>query len=229
MSVSTSRITEVLEIKQLSFRYQYKVILSKLSFAVNPGEILHITGPNGSGKTTLMSILAGLRKESAGKITFRLSDGTITDDRRTHVEYLPAEANALYGKMDAMSNLRFWRKLRGLDASDQYLRPVLARWDLDHPLIRENFPVESFSTGMKRRLALARLELSETECWLLDEPLYGLDTKGIETFQDMLEKHHLQNGITVIVSHDIAPLEKFPVRRLDLTPTPALTPGVKGA
>lgn len=206
----------MLEIKSLSFRYQYKVILQKLSFQVGPSEILHIVGPNGSGKTTLMSILAGLRKEASGSITYRDGQGEIQADRRTHVEYLPAEANALFGKMDAMSNLRFWRKLRGLEASDSAIRPVLARWDLDHPLLRENFPVESFSTGMKRRLALARLELSETPCWLLDEPLYGLDTKGIETFQDMLEKHLQQQGITVIVSHDIAPLAKFPVRKLDL-------------
>lgn len=213
----------MLEIKELSFRYQFKVILSKLSFTVNPGEILHITGPNGSGKTTLMSILAGLRKESAGKIIYRLADGQLIEDRRSHVEYLPAEANALFGKMDAMSNLRFWRKLRGLDASDKALRPVLARWDLDHPLIRENFPVESFSTGMKRRLGLARLELSETPCWLLDEPLYGLDTKGIETFQEMLHHHHARQGLSIIVSHDTAPLQAFAVRRLDLLS------GAKGA
>lgn len=206
----------MLDIKLLSFRYQYKTILSRLSFSAVPGEILHITGPNGSGKTTLMSILAGLRKEASGTIEYKLPNGKAASDRRDHVEYLPAEANALFGKMDAMSNLRFWRGLRALEQSDATLRAVLKRWDLDHPLIRENFPVESFSTGMKRRLALARLELSETPCWLLDEPLYGLDTKGIETFQTLLDNHLQGGGITVIVSHDIAPLEKFPVRRLDL-------------
>ena len=206
----------MLDIKLLSFRYQYKTILSRLSFTVEPGDILHITGPNGSGKTTLMSLLAGLRKESGGTIQYLLPGGRPAPDRRAHVEYLPAEANALFGKMDAMSNLRFWLKLRSLDASDDYIRPVLKRWDLDHPLIRENFPVESFSTGMKRRLALARLELSQTPCWLLDEPLYGLDTKGIETFQTMLDEHLQRQGITIIVSHDIAPLERFAVRKLDL-------------
>lgn len=206
----------MLDIKGLSFRFQFKTILSQLSFSAIPGEILHITGPNGSGKTTLMSLLAGLRKEASGSIEYRLPSGQAAEDRRSYVEYLPAEANALFGKMDAMANLRFWRKLRNLEASDESIRAVLKKWDLDHPLVRENFPVESFSTGMKRRLALARLELSETPCWLLDEPLYGLDTKGIETFQLMLEGHLLKSGITIIVSHDIAPLERFPVRRLDL-------------
>lgn len=206
----------MLEIKVLSFRYQYKTILSRLSFRAEPGEILHIVGPNGSGKTTLMSILAGLRKEASGSIEFILPSGKAAEDRRNHVEYLPAEANALFGKMDAMSNLRFWRKLRSLESSDETLRAVLKNWDLDHPLVRENFAVESFSTGMKRRLALARLELSETSCWLLDEPLYGLDTKGIETFQTMLDTHLKKGGISIIVSHDVAPLERFPLRRLDL-------------
>ncbi|MBC7661907.1 MAG: heme ABC exporter ATP-binding protein CcmA [Chitinophagaceae bacterium] len=206
----------MLEIKSLGFKYQYKTILSGLSFDAKPGEILHITGPNGSGKTTLMSILAGLRKESAGTIHYRLPDGTTALDRRSFVEYLPAEANALFGKMDAMSNLRLWLRLRGLDDSDNAIRPILKNWELDHPLIRENFSVESFSTGMKRRLALARLELSKTPCWLLDEPLYGLDAKGIDTFQTMLNGHLLSQGITIIVSHDIAPLERFRVRKLDL-------------
>ncbi|MBC7532576.1 MAG: heme ABC exporter ATP-binding protein CcmA [Oligoflexus sp.] len=206
----------MLDIKLLSFRYQFKTILSQLSFRAVTGEILHITGPNGSGKTTLMSLLAGLRKEAGGTIEYRLPSGKAAEDRRTYVEYLPAEANALFGKMDAMSNLRFWRKLRNLEASDASIRAVLKKWDLDHPLVRQNFPVESFSTGMKRRLALARLELSETPCWLLDEPLYGLDTKGIETFQLMLDEHLKKGGITIIVSHDITPLERFPLRRLDL-------------
>ena len=178
---------------------------------------MQIIGPNGSGKTTLMGLLAGLRQESSGRIQLHLPNGKVADDRRRLIEYLPAEANALFGKMDAMSNLRFWLKLRNLDASDASLRPVLQRWQLDHPLIRENFPVESFSTGMKRRLALARLELSQTPCWLLDEPLYGLDSRGIATFQDLLQGHLQSGGITVIVSHDLAPLEGFPVRTVSLS------------
>ncbi len=206
----------MLEIKALSFRYQYKTILEGLSFSAGPGEIVQIIGPNGSGKTTLMGLLAGLRQEGGGTIRFRTPDGKVAADRRAYIEYLPAEANALFGKMDAMSNLRLWLKLRELDASDEAIRPVLKRWDLDHPLIRQNFPVESFSTGMKRRLALARLELSKTPCWLLDEPLYGLDAKGIETFQSLLAEHVARQGITVIVSHDVAPLEAFNVRKIAL-------------
>ncbi|HYX33330.1 MAG TPA: heme ABC exporter ATP-binding protein CcmA [Oligoflexus sp.] len=206
----------MLKIHNLEFRYQFRRILQGVSFAAEAGEIVHIIGPNGAGKTTLMTILAGLRREHAGRIEYESKPGQVADDRRDFIEYLPAEANALYGKMDAMTNLRFWQSLRGLKSTDEALVNELELWDLDHPLIRQNFPVERYSTGMKRRLALARVKLSETPCWLLDEPLYGLDTKGIQTFQAMLQGHLQKGGQAWIVSHDTAPLSIFKLRTLDL-------------
>jgi heme ABC exporter ATP-binding subunit CcmA len=206
----------VLKIHKLEFHYQFRRILEGVSFAAEAGEIVHIIGPNGAGKTTLMTILAGLRREHAGTIEYSSGPGKIADDRREFIEYLPAEANALYGKMDAITNLRFWQSLRGLKSTDEALIKELELWDLDHPLLRQNFPVERYSTGMKRRLALARVKLSQTPCWLLDEPLYGLDTKGIQTFQDMLKAHLKQGGQAWIVSHDTAPLSIFKLRTLDL-------------
>ncbi|MCX6129214.1 MAG: heme ABC exporter ATP-binding protein CcmA [Proteobacteria bacterium] len=206
----------MLTIDQLEFRYQHRRILHQLSFGVESGEILHLSGPNGTGKTTLLTILAGLRRQHKGNIEFKKMDGTVAHDRRDFIEYLPAEANALYGKMDALSNLRFWQNLRGLSLPDKEVFAELERWDLGHPLIRQNFPVERFSTGMKRRLALIRVSLSGTPCWLLDEPLYGLDTRGIQTFQDMLGTHQKNGGSALIVSHDTAPLAMFQVRTLKL-------------
>lgn len=205
----------MLKIHNLEFRYQFRRILQGVSFAAEAGELVHIVGPNGAGKTTLMTILAGLRREHAGSIEYH-HQGSVAADRREFVEYLPAEANALYGKMDAMTNLRFWQGLRGIKSSDQALIEELELWDLDHPLVRQNFPVERFSTGMKRRLALARVKLSETPCWLLDEPLYGLDTRGIQTFQAMLAAHLQKGGQAWLVSHDTAPLSIFKVRTLDI-------------
>lgn len=203
----------MLTINNLAFSYRFRPIFSGLSFQVKKGEILHIAGPNGCGKTTLMSILAGLRSPVRGTLSFQKADGEVAegDQLRYVAEYLPAEANGLYGKMDAIDNLKFWLHLRGQKSpeTERVIINELARWDLDHPLICRSFPVEKFSTGMKRRLALARVNLSSTQCWLLDEPLYGLDQKGIETFQTMMDQHLGQGGCVVVVSHDTKPLERF--------------------
>ncbi len=206
----------MLKIQNLEFRYQYRRILQGVSFHASAGELVHVVGPNGAGKSTLMSILAGLRREHAGSIEYHYEPGILAADRRDFIEYLPAEANALYGKMDAMINLRFWQNLRGIEATDEQLVRELELWDLGHPLVRQNFPVERFSTGMKRRLALARVKLSQTPCWLLDEPLYGLDTRGIQTFQTMLKDHLHGGGQAWIVSHDTAPLAIFSLKTLNI-------------
>ncbi|SMF29637.1 heme ABC exporter ATP-binding protein CcmA [Pseudobacteriovorax antillogorgiicola] len=198
----------MLQVKNLNFGYKFRPILRGVGFELKPGELLHITGPNGCGKTTLMSILAGLIRETGGTITY-VHEGQACKDRRSYIEYLPAEANGLYGKMDAMDNLRFWMSLRGHPTQDQTIVDELKMWSLDHPLIRKNFPVEKFSTGMKRRLSLARVHLSNTPVWLLDEPLYGLDIKGIEQFQAILREHLDRGGSAAVVSHDTAPLQPF--------------------
>ena len=205
----------MLQVKNVNFGYKFRPILKGVSFDLAEGQILHIKGPNGCGKTTLMSILAGLIQETSGSIQYHL-DGNPCSDRRLYTEYLPAEANGLYGKMDAMDNLRFWLRLRGLDSSDQSIISELELWGLDHPLIRTNFPIEKYSTGMKRRLSIARVHLSKTPVWLLDEPLYGLDVKGIQQFQQILREHLEGGGSTVVVSHDVAPLEPFNPTVLEL-------------
>ena len=198
----------MLKVSKLNFGYKFRPIIKGLDFHLDEGQLLHISGPNGCGKTTLMSILAGLIQESSGSIEYK-HQGNVSKDRREHIEYLPAEANGLYGKMDAMENLRFWVSLRGLSYSDEQIIEELKLWSLDHPLIRKNFAIEKYSTGMKRRLSLARVNLSNAPVWLLDEPLYGLDVKGIQQFQNILKQHLEGGGAAIVVSHDVAPLEIF--------------------
>ena len=211
----------MLEVSDLSFGFRFRPIFAGVSFSLDSGQMLHIQGPNGCGKTTLMSILAGLKQANSGSITFKQAHNALPEDLRKHAEYLPAEANALYGKMDAMQNLKFWLNLRGHKAKEEVLTRALERWDLGHKLIRSQFPVEKFSTGMKRRLALARVELSNTRLWLLDEPLYGLDAKGIETFQQAVKTHLESGGSVLIVSHEVSALAMF-------HPQALLMPGKKG-
>ena len=195
----------MLAIENLSFGYGRRVLFNNLSLQVEPGTVTHIVGPNGAGKSTLMSIVAGLLSATDGKIEY-VHQNQEVEDRRDYLEYIPAEANGLFLKLDAINNLRFWCELRGVDSSLATIEPVLEQWSLAHKLIREGFAVEKFSTGMKRRLALARLGLSPAPMWLLDEPIYGLDTEAIATFRKALEQHIASGGGCLVVSHDTEPL-----------------------
>jgi heme exporter protein A len=69
---------------------------------------------------------------------------------------------------------------------------------------------------MKRRLALARVALSQTKLWILDEPFYGLDQRALGIFQLMLRDHLASGGAALVVSHDLAPLEKYDHQTIQL-------------
>lgn len=206
----------MLHIKDLSFGFRHRPLFNDLTLNVGPGELIHLVGPNGAGKSTCMKVIAGLMGAQKGTVDYLIGGQTPAVDRRHYMEYLPAEANGLYVKMSATANLRFWAGLRGYTPTGEEMRQVLGVWGLDHPILRQNFPVEKYSTGMKRRLALARLQLSRTPCWLLDEPVYGLDTAALATFHEELRKHLKAGGMTLVISHDTAPLRGLISRTMSL-------------
>lgn len=207
----------LLEVENLEFGYAARILIPSLSFTLARGELLHVQGPNGTGKSTLLALVAGLLQPRRGVVRAG-KDVASTGPITTILEYLPAEANGLYGRLDAEDNLKLWLRLRGRTATSDALDTALGTWGLDHPLVRRGFPVERFSTGMKRRLALARVMLSPAPVWLLDEPFYGLDDSGIRTFQEVLRAQLDKGGAALMVSHEVRPLEPFAPRSLRLTP-----------
>lgn len=207
----------MLEVEDLFFSYQYRPILKKLSFKVGEGQILKIEGANGTGKTTLIKVIAGLLRPQKGSITFTSGNHTYTD-YRPFLEYLPSEGNGLFAELDAVKNLNFWARLRNQDHNHDEIMKQLRHWDLDQPFLMENFPVGRFSTGMKRRLALARVILSKAPLWLLDEPLFGLDSQSTEKFRQCLQSHINEGGCVIMVSHDLTAFENLDISVLSIPP-----------
>ena len=214
----------MLEITKLSFAFRHRRLFHDLSLQAGAGELVHVAGPNGAGKSTLLAIIAGLLPPASGSITYRSSAGLV-DDRRHYLEYLPAEANGLYLKLGATQNLQFWARLRGAELSTAAAWAALAPWNLNHPLLRDNFAVDKFSTGMKRRLALARLLLSPATGWLLDEPVYGLDTQAMAIFTAMLAGHLAAGGFALMVSHDLAPFQALITKTVVIGAPPSAAAG----
>ncbi|MDA9951666.1 ATP-binding cassette domain-containing protein [Oligoflexaceae bacterium] len=184
----------MLTVENISFGYRNLNLFEDVSFKLESGQLLLLSGANGTGKSTLLSILAGFKQPKSGKIDL------INKNQRG--DYLGAECNHLFLKKTAIDNLKCWRRLHGKSIELSELKSELKRWNLDHPFFSHQLPVERFSTGMKRRLALARISLSPKKLWFLDEPLFGLDVAAIEIFRQRLVDHTKNNGSVIMVSHD---------------------------
>lgn len=206
----------MLIVQDLSFSFQHVKLLRNLSFELQPGEILHLKGRNGCGKSTLLTLLAGMRQNSSGEISLSFGGQRIPDRRRA-VAYLEAEHNGLYTCMTAQQNLELWLALAVEKPAfiQESVRQSLGFWGLSIPWLAK-FPVARFSTGMKRRLALARIQVSQRPCFLLDEPFNGLDQAGEYLFLSVLREHQARGGVAVIVSHEDRGLRKIVSQELNL-------------
>ncbi|MDH4046531.1 MAG: cytochrome c biogenesis heme-transporting ATPase CcmA [Gammaproteobacteria bacterium] len=187
-----------------------RCLIRDLSFALNPGELLLVEGANGSGKTSLLRAIAGLLPLDQGEIHWR---GKAT---RLHRQELSAEmswlAHRLGMKYDLtlVENLRFEARLRGAKWHDQ--ESLLRRLGIDR-LTR--LPLRALSAGQQRRVALARLILSASGLWLMDEPFTNLDVAGHDLVLELVREHLRDGGLCVVASHQSFDIGA-PTRRVTL-------------
>jgi heme exporter protein A len=156
-------------------RYDLRVVFRSVSGEALPGGVLVITGPNGSGKSTLLAILCGLLRPTRGTVNHILNgDETARQEWRRHLGVV-APAMAVYEELDAMENLRFFARVRGMDGADQRCRECLDLVGLES---RRRTPVRGYSTGMAQRLKIAQALLHDPAVLFLDEPGSNLDPAG---------------------------------------------------
>ena len=182
----------------LACRRGDRVLFRGLSFALGPGEALHLAGPNGVGKSSLIRILAGLLRPYAGTVE---REGALA---------LADERPALDAHLALGSALAFWRKFDRADEAtlDTAIDTLSLRDLLD-------VPVRYLSTGQRKRAALARTLLARAPVWLLDEPLNGLDTATTAAVEKLVAAHIGQGGMAVIASHQ--PFALAGMARLELS------------
>ncbi len=193
----------MIDAQRLEKRYGAKRVLRDLSFQLDAGSTLLITGANGSGKTTLLRLLAGLAAPTSGTLTVEVDRG--------RVGYIGHEA-LVYRELTALENLELYGTLYRVPERRVRIGMLLERfglWDV------RSERVSSYSRGMVQRLALCRALLHEPELLLLDEPHSSLDEGGAALLDRELEL--LSGKATLVVStHDPARIERLATSRLAL-------------
>lgn len=174
------------------------VALDDVSFALDAGRCLALLGPNGAGKTTLLRILATLLRPTSGSLTVGAVDALKEAERARTLIGMVGHGSYVYEDLTPRENLRFWEVMRGGDPSTARITAALAQVELD--LVADE-RVRTFSAGMKRRLALARVVLGRARLLLLDEPFTGLDRQGRKWVKEFLLAFKAAGGSAVVATH----------------------------
>ena len=196
------------EIRSMTKSFNGLPVLDKINFKVRKGEIFGYLGPNGSGKTTTMRIMLGLLKPTSGKaLIFGDEPDDSNSDLRSRIGVL-LENNGLYERLSAYQNLLYYARLYGVPESDR-VEKIERLLEFAGLSDRRNEKTGRFSTGMKRKLGLARAMIHDPEILFLDEPTSGLDPESRIIVRDLILRLSEDEGMTVFLNtHDLSEVEK---------------------
>ncbi len=189
----------VIEVNELHRTFGEQKAVDGMTFRVEPGEVFGLLGPNGAGKTTTVRLLNGILPPSAGTArVFGLDPVTSGAAIRQRTGVL-TETPALYERLSARENLAFFATLQNLPQPelDRRVNEMLAFFDLSS---RAADKVETYSKGMKQRLALARALVHRPPLLFLDEPSSGLDPEAAQQVDDLIADLGRTEGQTVILA-----------------------------
>ena len=197
----------MLEARKLTVRRGFATLFTGLSFRVDAGEALVVSGANGTGKTTLLRIVAGLTTPADGTLSWNGEVVAPLDPEFRRVLAYAGHLSALKDELTAEENLASLLMLDGESVTGEALRSALD----DVSLARQRaLPARVLSQGQRRRIGLGRLMMLPRPLWILDEPTTALDASGTELLTRLLARHLADGGVLVAASH--APLGLPPPR-----------------
>jgi zinc transport system ATP-binding protein len=198
----------IIEIKQLSYRYEKEMVLENINLTVPEGSFLAIVGPNGSGKSTLLKLILGLLKPQKGEIRLFGHDMNKFKDWQ-QIGYVSQKANSFNtgfpatvfevvssGLTKKLGMFRFFKK--------EDSQKVLDALDAVGMKKFSNRNIGELSGGQQQRVFIARALVSEPKLLILDEPTVGVDAENVNSFYQMLGDLNKSRSITLLlVTHDI--------------------------
>ncbi len=198
--------------RNLSCSRNEVVLISGLEISTSGGQLLLIEGPNGSGKTTLLKTICGMIEPDEGEILWR--DSRINSMMKEYLAELNyvGHHNGIKLALTVIENLKTATTLASVNNIDN-LDQVLDLFSLD--AYRET-SAQLLSSGLRRRLALARLAICAARLWVLDEPFTSLDNEGRNVVKGLFRDHLNSGGIIVMTSHDDIALDVSGIVRVYL-------------
>ena len=191
-----------LQLEQLACQRGDRLLFTDLSLQFQSGDFVQIEGHNGIGKTSLLRILAGLAQPVEGKVRWNLEEITKQREEYHYQLLYLGHHSGVKPELTAWENLKFYQQISQSQQGTDILWDVLETVGL---LGREDLPAAQLSAGQQKRIALARLWISEAPLWILDEPFTAIDKKGVEVLTELFENHTKKGGMVILTSHQEVP------------------------
>ncbi len=203
--------SKVIVAKNVSCARGDNQLFEDINFELFEGQCLHLTGPNGCGKTSLLRLISGINSAETGTITWCGEDIVSNVNYYAQSAYI-AHKEGLKNELTAIENLRHYQQLDTI-RDECALDDVLAKMGI---LKCADLLAQQLSFGQRRRLSFARLLITTTPLWILDEPFTGIDTDGRELIESLCVQHLRDKGLIIMTHHQSlseSPLNQY---RLEL-------------
>lgn len=193
-------MTDAVELANVTRKLGGSAVVTSVNFRLAAGRLLMLRGANGSGKTTLLRLIAGRLRPTAGTAkVFGYDTVKQPDEVRKRVGMLTV-LGGNYPILTATENLRLAADLGVAGpVSEARLQEILQSVGLGETGSKLT---RTFSSGMKKRLGLARLILLDPDLWLLDEPHAALDTAGKNLIDELTREAQARGRTIIMASHE---------------------------
>lgn len=181
-----------------SYSHDEKYAVKDVSFEIERGEVFGFLGPSGAGKSTTQGVLTGLLQLQTGDVTvagYNVKNASRKMFNKIGVSF---EQSNVYGKLTALENLEFYKKL--FDVPTRDAKQLLDMVGLDHVATQR---ASEFSKGMKHRLTFVRSMINNPEMWFLDEPTTGLDPAIASVIKDIVKQEKAKGTTVFLTTHNM--------------------------
>ena len=188
----------ILEVENISKKFNNTPIIDKLSFKINKGEIVNVDGANGSGKTTLLKIIAQIYNFDSGKIMIKQTNLKNSTYAKSLVSYCSTET-IFYKDFTVRENILFYFTIIGEENPQMLLQENKDFQQINKFL---NLYPDQLSDGQRKKMNLFRSLIPNYELYLLDEPDIGLDKESIKDLNYIIDKIHKRGESIIFTSHN---------------------------